>query len=477
MKCKKAKDLINREAQEVTLSVPAVAPSDDDIIRSSQRTEYLVFFGLSALLLVMGLVLSPSLEDAVSGYEYLVTHPSLLDFDALLWAGNYGTAFINASLMLLMTLLVCWLTHTELQGAEIASILLVTGFAFYGKNPINIWFPALGVFLHAKLHKKPLNSCMAVAWFSTALSPVFSSTAYGAQNLVPGSTFAILLGITLAILAGYVTAVLVAYLPRLHKGRTLYNAGFAAGIAGMLINAIKTSLSIGHERYSYFSEHFISDDNLRLAGLLLILFLYLIMTGLSLGGGPKYRSMLWYRCYGGNFIQEFGFGASLINMGVVGIFSCLYVFATINGHFNGPVYACILTAAGFAAAGVTIREFLPTMAGVYLAAFLTGGLGAELTGGMFLSGALEKISSRGMILAAIFSCGLAPVAGSFGPLAGIFVGAVHSILVPLTGSLHGWMSLYNNAFSMGIIIVFLFPLYSKLKIGKREREIHIGPED
>lgn len=443
--------------------------------RVAMDAEYIVFVLLALNLIAIGMVLAPSLAEAFQGYRFLLTHPAMLDFDALHWAGNYGTAFINAGVMLLIVLGIYRLTKTELQGTEVASMMLVMGFAFYGKNPVNIWFPFLGVLLHAWRSRIPLSKVMALAWFATALSPVFSVTSFGTAVLGPGSPLAIFMGVLFGVMAGYITGALALYLPQLHKGRVLYNAGFAAGIAGVMINAIKSGFGLGHQRYEYYEGHYVVGDNLRLSIYLAILFAYLIAAGYVLDGKHKYKKILWYRCFGGNFIEEFGIGATLINMGIVGFVSVLYVHLTGVGHLNGPVIACIWTAVGFAAAGVTLREFLPTMAGVYLMAFLTGGVGAAIGGGAFLAGAIEKVGSRSMILAAIFSCGLAPVVGEFGLLAGLFVGAMHSLLVPLTASLHGWMSLYNNAFSMGIIVVFLYPLYAKLKVGKREREIHVGP--
>lgn len=449
----------------------------DAVEETPQGLKYLVFAGMAVILLVMGFVLTPSLPEIWAGFKRIATHPITLDFDALYWAENYGTAFVNAGIMLLLVLATYRLTKTDLQGVQIAAMMMATGFSFYGKNPVNVWFPIFGVCLHAFRHRRPLREDMALAWFSTSLAPIFNVMAFGTDALPSGSPQAILLGILFAVVGGYIVAVLGSYLPRLHKGRLLYNAGFAAGLAGTFANAFQKTLGLGHDKFPYLDEQYIHGENGLLTLLLIILFAYLIIVGLVLGGAKRYRRMLWLRCFGGNFIQQFGFGTSLINMGVIGLASCLYVDLTSVGQLNGPVYACIFTAAGFAAAGVTIREFIPTLAGVALSSFLGGGINALLVGGNFLDGGLLRMGSRSMLLAAIFSCGLAPVVGTFGWLAGVFVGMVHSFLVPLTGSLHGWMSLYNNGFSMGIIVVFIFPMYSRLKIGKREREVHIGPED
>jgi len=71
-----------------------------------------------------------------------------------------------------------------------------------------------------------------------------------------------------------------------------------------------------------------------------------------------------------------------------------------------------------------------------------------------------------MLLAAIFSCGMAPIVGEHGVLAGVIVGMIHSVLVTSTGMFHGWMSLYNNGLSLSLIATFLYPVYSRLGIKK-----------
>ena len=100
------------------------------------------------------------------------------------------------------------------------------------------------------------------------------------------------------------------------------------------------------------------------------------------------------------------------------------------------------------------------MIGVYGMCFLTGGVSGVMGGGEFVASAIAKVSQRPMLLAAIFSCGIAPISGAFGFGAGILIGAIHSVLVPNTGVLHGWMSLYNNGFSLSLLATFLYPIYS-----------------
>ena len=432
----------------------------------SQDIIYLVFVGLAGILIIMGIIFSPSIGAFFNGYRIILTHPCLTDFDGLSYAGHYGTSYFNSGLLLLCVLLVYRLTKTEILGVHIAAAMMVVGFAFYGKNPINIWFPIIGVLGHTALLRKPLSSATAVAFFSTALSPVFSVLAYGTAGL-PSATFeAYIVGALMGIIGGVLVSIFAAYLPNLHKGYVLFNVGFAAGFAGIFVNALLRAMSIGHDQFPYEPGNYVSGDNITLGITLAILFGYLIIMGIILGGGREFLKMPMYKSKGGNYVEKFGFAPSLINMGVIGLVATAYVFLTVKGQLNGCLFACIWTAVGFSANGLSVRMYLPTMAGVFIGAYITGGIGGLFGGNGFFEAALTKASSRSMLLAAIFSCGMAPIVGEHGVLAGIIVGMIHSVLVTSTGMFHGWMSLYNNGLSLSLIATFLYPVYSRLGIKK-----------
>ena len=439
------------------------------LARKAMNIRYMVFVGLGLMLIAMGFVLAPSISELMAGYVIVLTHPSLTDFDGFMWAGNYGTSFVNAGVLLLSVLMVYKATKTDIEGIQIAAAMVTTGFSFYGKNLINIWFPVLGVFMYARYKRRELKEVSALALFSTALAPVFSVTAFATSWLPHGGFAAVSIGAALGILSGVLVVVFADYLPSLHKGRVLYNAGFAAGIVGVGMNSLQRVFSLGHEIYPYVDENFVTGENSLLFFIMLIICMYFIVAGFALGGWEKFKELVWFRCFGGDFVREFDFESTLINIGFIGLVSCGYVFLTVTGQFNGPVYACILTAAGFAACGVTIRVFWPTMAGIFVTSFFMGGMDSIIAGGAFLEGAFARSGSRGMVISAIYSCGIAPVVGEFGWVSGFFVGAVHSMLVTKTGAMHGWRSLYNNAFSLGLIAVFLYPLYVRLRHGHIDR--------
>ena len=53
---------------------------------------------------------------------------------------------------------------------------------------------------------------------------------------------------------------------------------------------------------------------------------------------------------------------------------------------------------------------------------------------------------------------LAPIAGRFGIIAGIFAGFVHVSMAFNVGYLHGGINLYNNGFSGGFVAAMLVPI-------------------
>jgi hypothetical protein len=437
-----------------------------------QKAAYLTFAGLALILLAMGFILSPSVGALAEGYGIMLTHPSLPDFDGLLHTGHFGSAFFNSGLLLLVVLAGYKITGTAIMGEQIAAAMMVLGFSFYGKNILNIWFPIIGVIFAALLRKKRLSEVMALAFFGTATSPIFSILAFGNERLGIGGTAAFWAGAAFATLAGMIIGLIADYLPTLHKRLILFNAGFAAGVSAMLINALQKAVGLGRSEYTseFIDELAVGggvaygrEANGILGLTLLVCFAYLIAVGLLMGGGRDSLRLFAHRSRGGNFTEQFGFAATLINMGAVGLIATLYVFCTVRGQLAGPVFGGIFTAVGFAAFGITPRMFLPAMLGVYITAFLTGGILGVTEGGVFLDVAIARLSSQPMLLAAIFASGLCPVVGVYGDLAGIFVGAAHCILAPNVGVLHGWLSLYNNGYSVSLVATFLYPVFSRMK--------------
>ena len=142
-----------------------------------------------------------------------------------------------------------------------------------------------------------------------------------------------------------------------------------------------------------------------------------------------------------DFVQLEGFPVSLINIGVTGIISTMYILL-INGDLNGPTIGGIFTIAGFSAFGKHPKNILPVFLGVFIGSLLK----------------VFAINDPAIQLAALFGTALAPIAGEYGWHWGVVAGFVHSSVVLNVGYLHGGLNLYNNGFAAGLAAAVLIPI-------------------
>ena len=149
------------------------------------------------------------------------------------------------------------------------------------------------------------------------------------------------------------------------------------------------------------------------------------------------------------YIKE-GKGATLLNMGVVGMISVLFV--TMSGApLNGPTIGTVIAICGFGAAGKHIRSVFY----IYLGALIGKWLG------------MWEFTQPSIIIGALFATGLAPIGGAYGPIFGILATMLHIAVVQNTADLHFGLNLYNNGFSCGIIALFVNGLVRLFKIQER----------
>ena len=122
--------------------------------------------------------------------------------------------------------------------------------------------------------------------------------------------------------------------------------------------------------------------------------------------------------------------------------------------FNGPILAGLFTVVGFSAYGKTWFNTIPILVGVTLASL--GSKGTDFT----------------IALSGLFGTSLAPISGTFGPVAGIIAGWLHLAVVQNVGLVHGGLNLYNNGFSAGIVAGFLLPIFNMITDNKNLRKIN-----
>jgi hypothetical protein len=377
-----------------------------------------------------------SISEIFSGLVSIITKPSSLVTDYI-GLGNMGAAFVNSGLVTLLCIVLLYNLKQSLNGPFIAAIFTISGFALFGKNLFNVWFVLLGAYCYSRFKKEKFNKFLIPALFGTAIAPAVSEIAFG--NSLP-LTFSLPLGMICGILLGFVIPPLGSSLINVHHGFNLYNIGFTAGMTGLIfVSIIK---SFGYVPTAQFI--WTSGNNFTLGIYVFGLFAIILITGFLLNGKSfkNYKNLL---DYSGRLITDFvqleGFPVSLINIGITGIISTLYILL-INGDLNGPTIGGIFTIAGFSAFGKHPKNILPIFLGVFIGSLLK----------------VFAINDPAIQLAALFGTALAPIAGEYGWHWGVVAGFVHSSVVLNVGYLHSGLNLYNNGFAAGLAAAVLIPI-------------------
>jgi hypothetical protein len=288
----------------------------------------------------------------------------------------------------------------------------------------------LGVSLAAALVGKSPREYVLIALFGTAFSPLVSFLAFE-TGLPP--FFALALSIVGGIGAGLLLPSLAIAMLHLHQGYVLYNIGLTAGFLALFATSIIQAA--GGKIPLLWSWY--EGSNGFLTAIVPALAVLFIAAGLFMGRGKALRDLVAVQKLSGrlpsDFVDMVSLPGTLLNMGILGLAGFGYV-ALIGGTFGAPVLGALMTIMGFAAFGKSIRNTLPVMGGVLLATLLFG----------------ADPSSPGPLLILLFSTGLAPLAGEFGPIAGLLAGFLHFTLADRTAAWHGGMDLYNNGFAGGL---------------------------
>jgi len=410
---------------------------------------YRVVWLVIALLISSALLLEPPAE-ILRGLGRILTSRGVLITDYLV-LGSPGSALVNAALVGALSLCLMLLARVPANGAILMAIWLNMGFALFGKNVLNMLPLVAGVWLYAQVRREPFSRFSLVALLSATLAPVVSEIALnellGWQG---GPLVDVLSGTVGGILIGFCFPPIAAYVVRVHGGYNLYNMGMAGGLISTVFVASLHSMGISlPTSLSWATEH-----NRSMALLLYALSALLLALGLGLRGMRTGLRDLWRMSrYSGRLISDFYllFGDSIyVNMGLLCAVSTTLVLA-LGGDLSGPAVGGILTITGFGGFGKHLRNITPVLAGAVLSSWLNQ----------------WDLTSPANMLAILFSTGLAPVAGQFGPLWGLVAGFLHVRLVHHVGYLSNGLNLYNNGFAAGFVVMFLLPL---IALFRKERE-------
>jgi hypothetical protein len=222
--------------------------------------------------------------------------------------------------------------------------------------------------------------------------------------------------------------------------------GFAGGLMCVVLVPVLTSL----QWLPQPTESVSAGNNMVLAIGLYGISLALIICGLTLGNiRDTKKNLKKILKSSGRLVSDFYFEGGntvYVNMGILCIFATTLTLA-LGAELNGPSIAGILTVMAFGSFGKHIRNVIPIVIGSVGCVWFNGWDATE----------------PGLILAILFSTGLAPIAGQFKWGWGIMAGFLHVYVVQHTGYLSGGMNLYSNGFAAGFVVMFLLPIIMAFK--------------
>ena len=411
----------------------------------SKDSSFLLKLVMSAFTIafLIGAFCAPDRSEMFAGLGRIISKPSMLTKDYFfLEIGSISGAMFNVFLVGAVCCGMMWLKGATAAGGTVAGYFLTVGFSFFGINILNIWPFIIGTLVYSAIKQQPFSKNINFAMFSTALAPLASEVMFRYPGTeAHGITFAgIMLAIAIGLVVGLAMPALCAHAQSFHKGYDLYNAGPAAGFLCFVIFCIMYK-AIGVEAPAIAAT--LGAGNAVFCNIFAIAcFVLCLVFGLIINGGFKgYGELLLDPGHKVDFASKHGIGATLINMGVYGLFIMAY-YNIVGATFTGPTFGVVWCMLAFCAAGSTPLNVLPIMIGYFIAS---------------LFGA-SAINAQAIVVGLCFASGLAPVSGHYGPIAGIIAGILHYCVVTSVPAIHGGFNLYNGGFASGLVAFVLVPV-------------------
>ncbi|MGN0185707.1 MAG: DUF1576 domain-containing protein [Aristaeellaceae bacterium] len=403
---------------------------------------------------LIGAVCAPDRGEMLSGLRRIVTLPSQLTKDYFfIEIGSISGAFLNAALVGTVCCLLMYLPGAVVTGTTVAAYMLTVGYCFYGINILNMLPFVLGTFIYSRIKREPFGKYINFAMFSSSLAPLVSEMLFRYPGTeVHGFTIK---GILLALVIGVAVSIRMpafcAHTTHFHKGYNLYNAGPAAGFMCLAIFAIMYK-TLGVEAPAIAAT--LGEGNRAYCNIFAIVFLVLclIFGGVINGGFKGYGKLLTDTGYKVDFMSKYGVGLCIVNLGVYGLFILGY-YNLIGAKFTGATFGAVWCMLAFGAAGAMPLNVLPIMLGYFIASRF----------GVF------ALNAQAIVVGLCYASGLAPIAGKYGPIAGIVAGILHYCLVTSVPAIHGGFNLYNGGFTSGIVAYVMVPMLESFAKPLEER--------
>ena len=211
----------------------------------SQHTRYEnmypAFLAYAVLLFLAGVVLDTP-ERILEGMKIIILSEDALITDYVRIAGP-GAALVNSALVTLVSAWILHMSKEPLNGFSMVVMGLMSGFALFGKNIVNIWPIIFGTWLYATVRKERFGKYVTVGLLSTALAPVISYIGLDNGWGTP------VLSVATGIFIGFIMPPLSAYTYKIQNGMNLYNVGFACGLVATLLVPLMTAMGADPTTY------------------------------------------------------------------------------------------------------------------------------------------------------------------------------------------------------------------------------------
>ena len=441
----------------------------------------LLYFSIAFIVIgIIGGIYTGTLSDMVPGFVRIITSPAQLTRDYFKLGGIAG-CFLNVGLSGLLGVALAYIFGTVANGATIAGFFLVTGFAFFGLNFLNIIPCMLGVLVYGMVTKKKLGTVVNLCMFSTALSPFISEVLFrypatGSDEIMGASLVptGIVLAIVLGLLIGFFMPPLCAHAQNYHKGYDLYNAGPAAGFLACVFVGLLWKLTgiakpgntfVGSGTFTNAAGVEVSYDMFIIVTFAIMFIIPLVIGFVSNG---DYGKVLADAGHKSDFVDNYGFSAVCKNLGFYGLF--LLAFYSIlhfcfGAKFTGPTVGAIICAYTFVGAGAHPKNVWPIAAGYVIAGLLATMVFQPMLG---LEKAGLTLATQAIVVGFAFSTGMAPISGKHGFIWGIIAGIIHFSIVTILPDLHWGFNLYNGGLTSGVVAFVLIPFIEQYWPDKAE---------
>ena len=253
------------------------------VYRFSTKTRFILLAMIPLYFMIIGFAIQ-SPREIYEGLLNIITGTDILITDYFK-VGGPGAAFLNAGLLMLFLVALHYFGNIDFDGHAVTSCCMMFGFSLFGKNIFNIWLILAGVFIYSRLHGVSTKKYLYVGCYGTCLSPIITQVMH-VGHLADWEQ--IIISIFTGLSIGYVLLPITLQCRNVHRGYSLYNVGFGAGIIATIVASLFKSFGLEIESTLIWSK----DYNHIFAVALPLFFVLMILFSVAVGKKQLFREYL-----------------------------------------------------------------------------------------------------------------------------------------------------------------------------------------